>query len=459
MRAALLLMAAGLGLAGCATTPINVDCTPFRTTYSGAVPRSSTMEEIQSGAIPAGPVTKSGQTTLQESLERTLGRAFVNKANNGPVLLALSGGGQWGAFGAAYLEQLDANSTEGLPRFTVITGVSTGALQALYIGAAQAQPYGADRAAVLQKLTRQYAPTSEREIVNRSSKYLAPFKGAVAKLGPLRRRIEAALCENKPENPQTVADCPLIRQLAHEDAPTVLLGFVETASGEMQYVNVTAIARDAVRPANGAGRIGMQTAQQCITGGALASVAMPFFYQQVQVTSAPISSANSPAAPEPQAVTYYDGGVRQSMFLLETTLALSGWAKTKAEASAVSNPDTQIYLVRNGPTIALPDRKANKKRDALTTAERGYSLIVNQSEVTAIETIRLRDPKAEIRLITADGYDQKLPGRAGEPCRKQKDEAMFEPRFMQCLQDYGRYKAKSGDGGAAGGWTILKKPG
>ena len=29
----------------------------------------------------------------------------------------------------------------------------------------------------------------------------------------------------------------------------------------------------------------MKEAQQCITAGALASVAMPFFYQQVQVTS------------------------------------------------------------------------------------------------------------------------------------------------------------------------------
>ncbi|MBU7581178.1 MAG: patatin-like phospholipase family protein [Porphyrobacter sp.] len=455
MRTAFLLLAAGLGLAGCATTPINVDCPSFRTKYSHPVPRSPTMEEIQSGAIPQGAALLDGRAELQASLEQTLGEAFVAETRHGPALLALSGGGQWGAFGAAFLEQLDANSPGGLPKFTVITGVSTGALQALYVGAAMAQPHGPDRAAVLSQLTTQYNPGSEREIVKRSSKYLAPFKGAVAKLGPLRRRIEAALCKSNAANPVEVADCPLIEQLAQPDAPTVLLGFVEVETGEMQYVNVTQIARDAVSPRNDDARIDIRTAQQCITGGALASVAMPFFYQQVQVTSAsPEPAPKRPSKP----VTYYDGGVRQSMFLIETRLALSELASAKGVLKSGEAEGPPIYLVRNGPTIALPDRNANNKRDALTTAERGYSLIVNQSEVMAIEAIRLREPKAEIRLVTADGYDKNFPDRGSKICAKIDTEAMFEPQFMRCLQEFGRHRAKIGDDGQAVGWITLSKP-
>jgi len=146
------------------------------------------------------------------------------------------------------------------------------------------------------------------------------------------------------------------------------------------------------------------------------------------------------------------------MFLNETTLALTQWGRNKGMLKSQGASGTPIYLVRNGPTIALPDKNADKKRDALSTAERGYSLIVNQSEVMAIETIRLRDPKADIRLVTADGYDKGSPDRPGKICEKDDPEAMFEPQFMQCLQDYGRYMAKPGDDGTARGWITLTKP-
>jgi predicted patatin/cPLA2 family phospholipase len=43
----------------------------------------------------------------------------------------LSGGGQWGAFGAGYLDQARRNGT--LPEFSYVSGVSTGALQSLFV--------------------------------------------------------------------------------------------------------------------------------------------------------------------------------------------------------------------------------------------------------------------------------------------------------------------------------------
>lgn len=445
MRTVLALLLAGLALGGCATKPMTVECDPFRARYAKPVPRSATMVEIQSGAEPK--VGANARNELITSLESTLSTAFMRDGNQGPALLALSGGGQWGAFGAAYLQQLDSQSGTKLPKFDIITGVSTGALQALFVGAAQADENG--RAADLAELTRQYSPKSEREIVYRTHKYLAPIKGAVAKLEPLRRRIEAALCKVNPANPTAPQDCPLIDRLAAPGAPTVLLGFVAAATGEMQYINVTQIAREAVKPDPQGPRIDMKTAQQCITGGALASVAMPFFYQQVQVASLEPDS-DKPAEP----VTYLDGGVRQSMFLVETTLAATELAARKRAAPGAP----LIHLVRNGPTVALPDPDADEKRDAISSAERGYSLIVNQSEVMAIETIRLRYAGADIRLATADGYDRHVPPGSSQVCQKKDKEAMFDPDFMKCLRALGQYKAGNNAGDPKNGWIILTRP-
>jgi predicted acylesterase/phospholipase RssA len=462
MRTALALLAAGLALGGCVTKPIAVDCDPFRTRYVKPVPRSLTMEEIQSGVGPAAKTTQEAREELVESLRQTLGTAFISNAEDAPAMLALSGGGQWGAFGSAYLKQLASEGGPGLPRYDTITGVSTGALQALYIGWAQAP--GANSAKILDALTTQYNPASEREIVHRSSKYLAPFKGSVARLGPLRKRIEDALCDGGKADLTKPGACPLIEGLAAPGAPTVLLGFVEARTGEMQYVNVTKIAQDAVNPLQESERITMKTAQQCITGGALASVAMPFFYQQVQVNSAKPPKSND----EVRSVTYLDGGVRQSMFLVETATALSSLAETSrarlAKAASgdgqptpapPSPPSLLLDLVRNGPTIAKLDGKADGSRDAISSALRGYSLIVNQSEVSAIETIRLRYREASVRLVTADGYDTIIPPDQTKACKKADEEAMFEPDFMQCLQAYGTHKAKDMDNN---GWIILTKP-
>ena len=188
----------------------------------------------------------------------------------------------------------------------------------------------------------------------------------------------------------------------------------------------------------------------------VASVAMPFFYQQVQVTS----DAPAGAASDDRTQTYLDGGVRQSMFLFESLEALAKAEAKLASASPSPSPSPrQVFMIRNGPTIAKVDKNANGKRDAVSTAERGYSLIVNQSEVTAIEAIRLRDDTSEMRVATADGFDRKFtdpaaPKRGDRVCTKLDGKAMFEPVFMACLQAFGRYKARM-TGDREGGWILL----
>lgn len=456
MRAALALLIGSLTLAGCTTTPMTVGCDPFRTDFTKAVPRSTSFIEIQSDYLPSdSPLRTSDDDTARayaDLIGRTLSLDATAPSNTGGAVLALSGGGQWGAFGAGYLQELHQRGA--LPRFGMVTGVSTGALQALFVGASQSP--GANEAAILQALVDEYSIEKESDVVNRGGYLGSVFSGSVAKLDPLRLKIEAALCKGRPIDPTTADHCPLIKALGAEDAPVVMLGVVEARTGEMQAVNVSAIAWAAVHD-----KMSMKDAQQCIAAGALASVAMPFFYQQVQVISAP--PKNPPEGGN--TVTYYDGGVRQSMFLWESVKVLAQHAARRANPTRVGISDADalayappVYMIRNGPTVAKIDKDADGKRGAIPSAERAYSLIVNQSEVSAIEAIRLRQSKPEMRVATADGFDRDFKDpKWDKGCVKTNAKAMFEPEFMRCLQALGRAKAAQG-GDRPNGWIVLTTP-
>lgn len=369
------------------------------------------------GVVPAADQVQN--TDLGVAVDAAIERS----GNAGPQVLLLSGGGQWGAFGAGLFDQLERRGR--LPDFDLITGVSTGALQALHLGAG-------DRGS-LDALALEYLPATEGEIVDRGGILNALFRGSMAGIGPLRERIETGLC------PGTEPfECEVIEKLAA--GRRVLIGFVGANSGEFYFADVTKIAGDAVRRqaearAAGASREEierpMRNAQQCITGIALASSAIPVFFQPVQINR----------------TTYFDGGVRRSVF--EETLVNQITASTEGAPASPqlrrNAPAAAIYVVRNGPTVVPDDPKSDAKFGAMRMAQRGYQLMVNSSEVGSIASLRLTNPTAPIYLATADGFGARFEDpRDGtvypHGCRRD-EERMFDPPFMACLQALGRSKA------------------
>lgn len=413
----LLVILGALLVGGCATRgALQVDCGSFASVRHTPIPSKLQQAITGSGASLSVP----GSQPIREHLEGlltapALSAGLTAGSQQDRAVLLLSGGGQWGAFGAAYLKQLHA--TGRLPDFPVVTGVSTGALQALFVAIGDDAAY--------EQLIRNYSPAREKDVVNRNSKPLAAITGSFAGLKPLQYRIEQAICPN----PTGGQPCLLDRIKALRQAnKMVLIGFVEAASGSFHYI-------DAVEVANLPDRA---KARSCLAGAALASAAMPVFFQQVRVDKK----------------AYYDGGVRQSVF--EAGIA------TEVEAAAVAalargfatspsaipgQPDRgvlPIYIVRNGPTALKPADATNRKADALTAAERAEAVVVNELEVGSIAAIRLAHPTGAIRLITADGYQ-----RDGG-CSK-KDEIMFDPNFMECLRTYGASLA----GSSSDPWITL----
>lgn len=511
-----------LMLGGCAGSPLRISCAPFRTHFSAPVPSHDIVEAISSDSrrrggffdaaelaallAEEGPLGSPMSTELSKQMKislepmqrpRPLGRGEVDDADAQPVYLMLSGGGQWGAYGAGFFEAL-ADSGD-LPRAYLITGVSTGGLQALYLGAHQNDPDGQ----WLKQLRQQYSPKEEAEIVDRGSWFGAAVTGSVAKLAPLRTRIEAALCppgaDGKPKAILTEDDCPLIKALAQtgRDKPVVLLGYVEADSGRMLFTWVNHLATGKYQVADPASPSGIRTEQlsvrdrqQCLTATALASAAVPVQYQQLRIVSdEPQYGPQRPGtATRSTEKAYMDGGVRQSVFFaLPRALLEAMMNPARSDGAALPDDDyTELpgttYVMRNGPTDARPDDAADRKSDAFTAAMRGYALLVNQSEVSSIAALRLYWPTTPMKLSTADGYgkaftdpDPTIEGRGKEDamwpagCHSdmtadpqiQSPGMMFNPVFMRCLRAYGRYKARLADGTAnpngANRWINLPK--
>ena len=334
------------------------------------------------------------------------------------------------------------------PNFAVVTGVSTGALQSLFVGAGLDRQ-DADGKAIREALAAAYSPARESDIVDRESvQAFAAVTGALANLGPLKRRFEQRICPKlyDPGSPMGRAGVCIVQTLRDASGRKVLLGLIEANSGAFGYIDV----QELLAPYGDSDK-DLAAATQCLAGAALASAAVPVFYQQVRVDGK----------------TYYDGGVRQSVFLASVADAqrVAGELVRKERARLLGKPLAQsaprtggdVYVIRNGPTWLPPDQavmpgypgEIDREADALRAAQRGEAIMVNQLEVSSIAALRLSRPGGAIWFASADGFQNYTPTYdATIRCGKLKDadrKAMFVPPFMKCMMDYGRNRATGGE--------------
>lgn len=451
VRTALLMMLAALA-SGCATRrPLALECLNFeavpltpgpilrsvladqgkdipeaaKLSESASIPVDSSPNEFT--AVRAGADCDPLDPVLRALMRRRGlcrgGQNMTFARSGGPKVLILSGGGQWGAFGAAFLQKLDENGK--LPAFDVITGISTGAMQSLILGDT--------KAGKLTRLLDEYTIADENEIVDRGPRFLAIIRGSIAGLEPLLAKTEKALCANAVVDAATSvesANC-LLTRLASEQGPAVVVGFVEADTGRLMVADVNRLARaihSAAEPPMSAPER-LRRARTCVAAAAIASSAMPVFYQQLQV----VHRRNGKTVRQ----TLLDGGVRQSVFL--PAIAQRS-AIVDERAGADEAEQTQIFVIRNGPTSGKLDLDANGNADALTMALAAYDIVVNQLEVSSIAGLRIDLPDQPIALATADGKptDACVAERDASKTRKAR---MFDPDFMACLQRVGARKA------------------
>lgn len=450
MRRILLIVLMGLSLGSCAFKgALKMDCANF----SGFIhpiemtPLERQIRALDLETLPPAERELANRLAAAE-LKRLEDPAFLAAAPlpERPVLL-LSGGGQWGAFGVGLMNQLIENRQ--FPDFAVVTGVSTGALQSLFVGAGLDRQDGEGKA-IRDALAASYSPAKESDIVDRESiQALAALDGALANLKPLKRRFEQRICPAiyDPKSPAGQAGICIVKTLRDAKTRKVLLGMIEANSGEFGYVDV----QELLAPYDDSPKQ-LAQATQCLAGAALASAAVPVFYQQVRVDGK----------------TYYDGGVRQSVFLASVADAqrLAGEIVRRKRAellgrpvAAAPNDGGEIYVIRNGPTLLPPDQlvmpgypaEIDRKADALRAAQRGQAIMVNQLEVSSIAGLRLSRPGGAIWFVSADGYRNYTPTYDSSitcgPIKEapENKNMMFVPAFMRCMMDYGRNRATGGE--------------
>ena len=331
-----------------------------------------------------------------------------------PVLM-LSGGGAWGAFGAAYL------NTFGKRDWAVVTGVSTGALQGLFVAAGD---YAALEAA--------YRIKTDDALSKPGGLLGLAFRGAENDIAPLRAKVMDYLL------PPHGAESPLLR-MARPGSPALSIAIVEARSGDLKAVHISKMVRAELGQDPHRAPAKLQRVAKCVAGVALASSSIP-----VRLTPVRIDGH-----------TYIDGGVRSSVF----DTVIGERMRTFSDKSA-ARVQPHLYVIRNGPTIVFRDvedkrhpgvAEVDARPDIMRVGLRGYSTIVNQNELMSIASLRLNYPRGPISVMSADGFNTpvRVILKDGstltnlKPCGPRPKE-LFNKEFMNCLANWGNYKATNG---------------
>jgi predicted acylesterase/phospholipase RssA len=342
---------------------------------------------IPVGATPAEPGaigTADALPPLVGTIAETFGTSAAGEEAPPSNFLILSGGGQWGAFGAGFIDGWSNKGTGAdsrPPQFNMVTGVSTGSLQATF--AFLGRDYD-------DELLEAYSITAERQLVKRHGNTFFLSHASMADLAPLERYIRLRLR-------------PMLDAVAAPEnaGRKLLVGVVDGLDGGMYAIDLTRIATEL----SGTER------ENCYAGALLASSAVPIVFRQVRVGGKP----------------YLDGGVRQSVFVTEVQDAAG-------QALAAGGRTGTMYVLMNGDVTTKPVDDLPPK--LLPTLNRLRTLVFNQVELSSIFNVAQRFPTMTTKLATAAGHICKAP-----PAEK---DAIFSPTMMECLRKYGRSRWDSG---------------
>ena len=309
-------------------------------------------------------------------------------ARQGIDILALSGGGQYGAFGAGVLAGWTEAGTR--PRFDMVTGVSTGALVAPF---AFLGPDYDDR------LKRFYTQTSTKDILSVNIAGLFGGAGAVASTAPLAAAIEREL------------DADLIRAIARE-----------ARAGRSLLIGTTNI--DAERPViwdiGAMAQVDTPEAHAMIRRVLLASAAIPIAFEPVRI---PVTDGTLL-----REELHVDGGLTRQIFVYPGNLDMRRLLRVMGAAGQRN----EIWLLQNQ---RIKRRFEAQSVGIAKLGKRTYDLLLQSQSIgdeDFILSLAARDGFSAHTLAIPVSFD-------AEP------EEVFDPEFMGKLFDLGFAIGKSGD--------------
>jgi predicted acylesterase/phospholipase RssA len=248
--------------------------------------------------------------------------------------LAISGGGDDGAFGAGLLAGWTARGDR--PQFAVVTGVSTGALSA---------PFAFLGPEYDQQLKRIYTETSAGDVFEKRTLMAAVADDAMADSAPLRAKISSFV------------DNRMVQRIGEEYAKGRILLILTTNLDQGRSViwNIGAIATS-----------NQPGARQLIVDVLLASAAIPGLFPPVMIGV----TVDGKQYQE----MHVDGGAVAQAFLYPPSFNL----KAKMKELGITNAKRSAYIIRNG-RLYRPEE--NVERQTLKIAQQAISTMTASSGV------------------------------------------------------------------------------
>ena len=343
-------------------------------------------EEVRAWADqPSKILTRSAVESIQEERE-AYGEEILQK----PVaLLALSGGGDNGAFGAGVLCGWTQHGDR--PRFKLVTGISTGALIAPF--AFLGSEYDAN--------LKVYTMVTQEEIFRRKSLLTALWRESLADTRPLADLIAKYI------------DAPMLQAIAreHKKGRRLFIGTTQFDAQRLVIWNMGAIAAS-----------GHPEALQLFRQILLASASIPGFF--------PPQYFKVEAGGRRYEEMHVDGGTMAQVILYEAALKPFAEMESLMEVKLLGRPKV-LYIIRNGPVKPTWD----KVRPRLVP-------IASRAINTLIKAQGVGDLYRLMAFARRDRMDFNLAAIPGDFPPAPED--MFDQAYMNRLFDFAYETARNG---------------
>ena len=307
--------------------------------------------------------------------------------------LALSGGGDDGAFGAGLLVGWSAHGNR--PEFDMVTGVSTGALSA---------PFAFLGRAYDQSLAAMYTETSAGDIFQKRATLIAAVTSdSLVDNTPLRRLIESNV------------DAAMVQKIAEEYGKGRLLFVLTTNLDQSRPViwNIGAIAAT-----------NNPKARDLIVDVLLASASIPAVFPPVML--------DVTVDGQKRQEMHVDGGTIAQVFFYPPSFSIRGAAKRLGvDDKALRARKRVAYVIRNGRFF-----RQDESVQLRTIA------IAKEALATMTMSSGVNDTYRMYTLARRDGVDFNLASIGEDFTVSYK--GPFDPGYMQSLFAYGYEKGRAG---------------
>ena len=382
-RCAVAIFAAALVfLQGC-SLPVRLNAVPKGQEASAEIPGMPGVRFLQWSE------TDQIEADAYQSYERQL-ENWKAAGNKGPLppayFLAISGGGENGAFGAGLLNGWTEAGAR--PQFNVVTGVSTGALTA---------PFAFLGPAYDQQLKEVYTTITAKDVLEERGILAAIWDDALADSAPLQNLVAKYVTED------------MLKAIAaeHKKGRGLFIGTTNLDARRRVIWNIGKIAEYGGPPA-------LELVRKIL----VASAAIPGIFPPVMIDV----EVNGKKYQE----MHVDGGASAQVFIYPSRLRLAELSKARD-----IERERHLYVIRNSRIEA---DWADTERQTLTIVERAVSSLIDSQglgDQYRIYALAQRDNLDFNLAYIPNSFDVPLP----EP---------FDQHYMQELYKLGYDMAKAG---------------